>query len=168
MEARRRAAGVVLAVLALGAAYGVWRAYFRAEETIVRDRLEALVAELNEGTADGLGLVARAAKIGSFFTEDVVVDLGEGSEPIRGRETVIGMAARLEPRTAALTVAIHDVNVTIAEGGTADVDLTATFTRREESAREPSIDAREFELGMRKVNGEWLIARVTAVEPLNK
>ena len=95
------------------------------------------------------------------------MDLGQGSEPVRGRETVIGMAARLQSGTGALTVGIHDVNATIAEGGSADVDLTATLTRREERAREPSIDAREFELGMRKVNGDWLIARVTAVDPIN-
>jgi hypothetical protein len=168
MEARRGVGGVVLAVLALGAAYGVWRAYFRGDEAIVRDRLEALVAELNEGAAGGLGLVGRAAKIGSFFTEDIVVDVGEGGEPIRGREAVMGTAARLQPRTALLTVAIHDVDVTIGEGGTAGVDLTATLTKHEESASESSIDAREFELEMRKVDGDWLIARVTAIASLNK
>ncbi len=166
MEVRRAASIAVVVALAAGAAYAGWHAYFRGEEAIVRERLHELVAELNEGAADGLGLVARAAKIGSFFTEDVVLDLGEGA-PIHGRETVMGMAARLQPRTAAFTVGIDDVTVNVGDAGTADVDLTATFTRQE-GAGETSIDARELNLGMRKIDGEWLIARLTAVEPLNK
>ncbi len=79
----------------------------------------------------------------------------------------MGMAARLQPRTAAFTVGIDDVTVNVGDAGTADVDLTATFTRQE-GAGETSIDARELNLGMRKIDGEWLIARLTAVEPLNK
>ena len=167
MEVRRAASILVVAVVLAGAGYGVWRAYFRGEDSVIRDRLDALVAEVNEGASDGLGLVARAARIGSFFTEDVALDLGEGA-PIRGRETVIGMAARLQPRTAALTAAIDDVTVNVGESGSADVDLTATFARHGDSADEGSIDARELALGMRKVDGEWLIARVTAVEPLKR
>ena len=56
---------------------------------------------MNASTKDGLGTAARAAQIGSYFTEDAVVDFGGGSRPIQGRETLMGMAARLQPRTAA-------------------------------------------------------------------
>ena len=44
---------------------------------------------------------ARSAQLGTFFTEDVDVELGSGAAPIHGRATIIGMAARLQPRTAA-------------------------------------------------------------------
>lgn len=48
---------------------------------------------------------------------------------------------------------------------TATVRLTAEFIRRDPGARQ-SMDAREFELGMRRDEGEWRIARVIAVETL--
>ena len=53
-------------------------------------------------------------------------------------------------------------------GETADVHLTAEFIRRSITTGEESLDAREFTIGMRRVGGEWQIARVTAVETLEK
>ena len=168
MDARRASAAALVVAVALAGGYWVWRAYLRGDEAIIRERLDALAAEVNEGAADALGLVARAAKIGSFFTENVVVYLGEGTAPIEGRETVMGMAARLQPRTAAFTLALDDVNVRLTGEGTAEVDLTATFTRHEQEPGNSSIDAREFDVRLRKIEGKWLIERVDGVEPLNK
>ena len=53
---------------------------------------------MNASTKDGLGTALRAAQIGSYFTEDAVVELGEGAAPIKGRDTLMGMVARLQPR----------------------------------------------------------------------
>ncbi len=114
-----------------------------------------------------LGLVTRAARIGSYLTEDVTLDLGDGSAPVQGRDTVMGMAARLQSGGSAFTVAFEDVTIAVT-GSAADVTLTATVTHPGTDRSEPSIDARELDVGMRKVDGEWLIARVTAVEPLTK
>jgi hypothetical protein len=164
---RSVAAGLALAV-AVGVGYGIWHAYLRGDERIIRERLDALAGEVNEGGSEGLGLVARAAKIGSFFTEDVTVDLGEGTAPIRGRRTLMAMAARLEPRTSAFTVAFDDVTVEVSDGAAAEVNLTATFTRQAGDTTDSSMDARELNVGMKKIEGQWLIARVAAVEPLEK
>ena len=55
----------------------------------------------------------------------------------------------------------------MAPGGeTADVHLTAEIIRRSITTGDESLDAREFTLGMRRVGGEWQIARVTAVDTL--
>jgi hypothetical protein len=48
----------------------------------------------------------------------------------------------------------------------ADVTLTTTFTRRETSGAEETMDARELALEVRKEDGEWRIARVVAVDTL--
>jgi hypothetical protein len=164
-----RRIGIVSFGMIAVAAAGIWTwtAFFQGEDRVIRRRLNALATEINEGTVDGVGLVARAAMIGSFFTDDVLVDLGRGTAPIHGRETVVGMAARLQPRTAAFKIALDDVDVDVApDGAAADVNLTATFTRQEAAPAERTIDAREFRLRMKKVRGNWLIANVTAVEPL--
>lgn len=150
-------------VAALAAAYSWWP----GEERAIRRRLDALAADFNESTSDGLGTLARAARLGSFFTDDVTVDLGQGAAPIVGRETLIGMAARLQPRTSAFEVRLADVTPTLGpDRASARVSLTVEFIRRAAAAGENnSLDAREFSLDMVKSGGEWRIARAATVDP---
>ena len=136
------------------------------DERAIRDQLEALRTDVNSNATDGLGSIARAAKIGSYFTEDVLVNLGEGSAPIRGRVILMGMAERLQPRTAAFRMDLDDVGVEIAGAATADATLTVSFIRRSISTGEESRDAREFALGLTKTGGTWRIARVAANDVL--
>lgn len=128
--------------------------------------MRQLTERVNTHEPEGLGSVARAAEIGAFFTDDVVVELGEGSAPIQGRETLIAMAARLQVRLAEFRLDFTDANITVAaDRQTADVTLTAEFIRRDPNARQ-QMDAREFKLQMRRESGEWKIARATAVDTL--
>jgi hypothetical protein len=159
-------AGIAIAAATAGAAY-LWLDRPSTDERAIRARLEALRQEINTSTIDGLGTVAHAAQIGSYFTDDATIELGEGSAEIHGRDTIIGMAARLQPRTAAFTMELDDVSVEMVEGTpAADVLLTASFVRRSLSTGEESRDAREFALVCQKSAGTWRIARVTAVDTL--
>jgi hypothetical protein len=154
-----------LALLAL--AVYVWRARETPDERAITGRLEALRSEVNASTKDGLGTAARAAQIGTYFTDDTVVELGGGSPPIKGRDTLMGMVARLQPRIAAFRMDLDDVTIEMVPGGdAADVLLTASFVRRSISSGEESFDAREYALVMTKVNGAWRIARITAIDTL--
>ena len=146
----------------------VWYFSQANDETAdIRRRLQALCDDVNSSTTDGRGPEARAAQLGMFFTDDVDVDLGKGAMPIQGRPTIIAMAARLQPRTAAFKLEFADVTVVMEPGGNAaNVHLTAEFIRRNLSTGEQSLDAREFTLGMRRVANDWQIRRVTAVETL--
>ena len=155
----------IVAVASL-CAFFAWRAWRSDDEQVVRQRLQALTAEINSTVNDGLGTVARAADIGSYFTDNVVVDFGEGAAPIVGRTTLVGMASRLERRTAAFRLRFDDVGVRVGtDGTTAAVTLTASFVQRAGDAGE-SMDAREFQIGMEKTSGVWRIARVTGVYTL--
>jgi hypothetical protein len=164
----QRIAAIVLAVVGVGV--GSWFLLAPADEgAAVRARLQAFVETVNRSTVDGLGPEAHSAQFGAFFAEDVDVDLGSAAAPIHGRDTVIGMAERLQPRTAAFRLRFEDVGVAMAPSGeTADVHLTAEFIRRSITTGEETLDAREFTIGMRRVAGEWQIARVTAVDTLEK
>ena len=161
-----RIAAIVLTVVAIAA--GAWYVLAPADSgAAVRARLRAFSDIVNRSTVDGLTPEARSAQLGAFFTEDVDVDFGQGAAPIRGRDTVIGIAERLQPRTAAFRLEFEDVSVAMApSGNTADVHLTAEFIRRSITTGEESLDAREFMIAMRRVGAEWQIARVTAVETL--
>lgn len=162
----RPIAAIVLIVVALAA--GAWYLLTPNDAgATVRARLLAFSEVVNSSTVDGQDPVVYGARLSVFFTEDVVVDLGHGAMPILGRATVLDMAVRLQPRTAAFRLKFEDVSVAMAPTGeTADVHLTAEFIRRGISTGEESLDAREFSIGMRRVGGEWQIARVKAVDTL--
>ena len=133
------------------------------EQAVVGRRLEALAAEINEGTTDGAGLLARSVQLGSYFTDDVAIDLGRGTAPIRGRATVMDMVSRLQPRTSAFTLNVTDIGVVLGPDlRSAAVVLTAEFIRR--GGGEDSIDARELRLEMIKADDVWRIAHLTVVE----
>jgi hypothetical protein len=164
---RTGAAGAAGAVALAAVALLVWSRWSSDDERAIRERLEALRTEVNSPTGDGLARVAHAASVGSYFTEDVVVDLGEGTAPIRGRLVLMGMVERLQPRAAAFRMELDDVGVEVIPGAAAaDATLTISFVRRSASTGEESRDAREFTLGLVKTSGTWHIARVTAIDVL--
>ena len=153
--------------LAVLAVFAAWRTRETGDERTIRGRIEALRTDVNASTVDGFGAAARAAQIGGYFTDDAVVELGGGSVPIRGRETLMGMAARLQPRTAAFRLDLDDVGIEMVPGGVAaDVMLTASFVRRSISTGEESRDAREFALVLVKTDGTWRLSRITAIDTL--
>lgn len=160
MTSRRTLAIVAIAVLGLLA----WRYLLPNDERDVRRRLNAFADAFNETAAAGVAAVAHAARIGSYFTEDVVVELGEGAPPIRGRQTLIAMATRLQPRTEAFTLELLDQNVTISSPSTAEINLTAAFRRRSRGSGEDAVEAREFALRMVKTGGNWLVSEVRSVD----
>jgi hypothetical protein len=156
----------IIAVVVVTAALGVWgwRSWRPDDKRDIRRRLHAFAAEFNESTTDGLGTAARAARLASYFTDDVVVELGGGSPPIRGRDTLIGIASRLQMRTAAFTLQLLDLEVELVPPGAADVTLTASFRRRGIASGEESVDAQEFAVHMIKTD-EWRVSSVKAIEP---
>ena len=164
MRGRTVTGAALVALLALITAWLLWPPNNGRQ---IRRRLTALADEFNSSTADGFGLAAKAVRIGDYFTDDVIVDLGEGTSTIVGRDTLMGMAARLQPRTAAFTLRVEDITVdAAADGRTAIVVLTLTITRTSAVTREQSLDAREFSLEMRKTDDEWRISRAAAVDTI--
>jgi SnoaL-like domain len=164
----RRSQAILLVVVA-GLAMALWWWYSSApQERAIKRRLEQFAEEFNSSTRQGEGLasLAHAARLGQFFTPDIVVELGQGTQPIQGRETLMGMAARLQPRTAGFVLELDDVTVESMDQTRADVILTALIRRRSFGSGEESLDAREFAVEMRNDHGTWRMARVVAVDTL--
>jgi hypothetical protein len=161
MLSRRAALMTAAAVVGLA----VWY-FWPGEAASIRGRLDALAEDLNASATTGVGVAAHASRIGTYFTDDVVIDLGQGAVPIEGRNTVVGMLVRLDPRTAQFSIRFEDASVHLRSASNADVNLTAEIMRRGTNARDTSMDAREFAVAFRKVGDEWLIARVHAVDTI--
>jgi hypothetical protein len=158
----RRTQLTALAVVAAAGVIWLWQGRASPQEKQIRRRVADFTAEFNSATPDGLGIAARAARLGQFFTSDAVVELGRGSTAIHGRDTLMGMAARLQPRTADVTLELTDVNVEIVDEARAEITLTVVTRRR--GAGEESLDAREFVAEMQYIDGDWRASRVAAVD----
>jgi SnoaL-like domain len=164
---RRFAVPAAILVVLIGAAVFAWRTRETPNEREIRSRLDTLRNEVNTSTKDGIGVAVHAAQIGSYFTDDAIVELGEGATPIKGRDTIMGMVARLQPRTAAFRMDLDDVTIEmVPDSNAADVLLTASFVRRNISTGEESLDAREYAVVMTKADGTWRIARITTIDTL--
>ena len=156
--------GLGILVLAAIGFWG-WRGG-SSDERAIRSMFQEFATEFNSGTSDPLGLLARAAHISEYFTPDVVIELGQGAQPIQGRDTLVGMATRLQPRTSAFVVEMDDVTVELTGPESADVTFTALFRRRSHGSGEESIDAREFAAHVVRGDGRWRVQRVVAVDTL--
>jgi hypothetical protein len=166
---RRLAVRVFVLLVLVAGGVLAWRSRATPDELAIRARLDSLRNDVNSGVKAGTGSALYAAHIGSYFTDDATVELGEGSSPIKGRDTLIGMIGRLQPRTAEFRVELDDVTIEVVPGSNAaDVLLTATFTRPNNAASEQSLDAREYALVMNKTEGTWQIARITAIDTLRQ
>ncbi len=154
--------GVVLAALA------IYRWWGPGDERRIRRVLDELAAVASQPAGDGVASLARAAALGRFFTEDVVIDPGAPFQVIRGRDTLVALAAKVRPPAGEWEVQFVDVDVQVADDQmTAVAHLTATV-RGAVPGDTRALEARELVVAFRKTDGAWRIARVTGVEPLER
>jgi SnoaL-like domain len=154
---------LILALVVAVAALWWWKGRPSSAEREVQALFEGFAREFNSGAGGGLALLTRAAHIGEYFTPDVVIELGQGSPPIQGRDTLMGMTSRLQPRTSAFELEFDDVTVEFADPDHGDVTFTALFRQ---VSGEKSIDAREFSAQVVRTDGRWRVSRVVAVDTL--
>ena len=161
---RGRLYAAVLVAAALLIGFQAYRILFPSDEQLIRRRLDEIAAAVNM-RAEGLDAVTRAAQIGRALTDDVEIRTPQGTT-IRGKDTVMGIAARLETRSGGLNLKFQDVTITMDDERHAHVELTATYADPESDGR--TLDAAEFTLQMIKPAREWLVARVAPVTVLAK
>jgi len=157
----------VIAATALVCSIGLW--WWRSatpDEREVRRLFDDFAAEFNAGTTNGFGTLAHTARLAEFFSPDVVVELGQGSPPIQGRDTLMGMVSRLQPRTAAFVLEMDDVTTEFTAPDRGDVTFTVVIRRRSFVSGEESIDAREFGGEVVRIGGRWRVSRVVAIDTL--
>jgi hypothetical protein len=165
MRALLQIVGVIAAVVV---AYYAYDRLFPDDNHRIRTVLDDLAATVSHTGGDGLSQLTQAAKLGRFFTQDVVIDLGSGFSPIRGRDTVMALAAKAQIPGEGFHVRFVDVTVSVDPSGVRAVaGMTATVQGRSLSDLQ-AIDAKELEMELQKVDGEWRIDRVIGVEAIQR
>jgi hypothetical protein len=160
---RRTAVAVAVSVVILAGLY-FWPTDARAIQRTLARAAEAVSSPAGEGD---LQRIARTASLAKCLTTDVVVDAGPDGPSVRGRETVVGLVSRLRPAGAAV-VEVADVRLLIdgsAKQATADVLVRVAADGRGDVS---PFDATELTVNLTKVDGDWLIARVTRIPGLRR
>ncbi len=161
---RRTLAGLCAVVVAAGAFW--WWGAGSSDERQVRRLFKDFADELNAGTTSGFGTLTHLARLSEFIDPGIVVELGQGSPPIQGRETLLGMVTRLQPRTSAFVLEMDDVTVEFTDPNHGEVTFTALIRRRSIHSGEESIDAREFGAEVVRSSGRWRVSRIVAIDTL--
>jgi len=146
-----------LALVALAAVVGA--AYYLGDRRQIRHQLDALAATATvDGAESDVDRLARAARIGGFFTDDVVIRRSEDNSAfVGGRRGVAEMATAAAAAHRTMKVSIDNVDITIADGSTATANMTVVVATNNPDAE--SVNVRQVTATLRKVNGTWLIAQ---------
>jgi ketosteroid isomerase-like protein len=132
--------------------------YYLDDRREIRHQLYEL-AEIasTTGAETDVDRLARAARISSFFTDDVVVRRSEDNSAFVGGRRGIAAAAIPTADHQVIRVSIEHVNVTLADDSHARADMTVVVSLNSPDAE--SVDLRKVTATMRKEKGEWLIAQ---------
>jgi ketosteroid isomerase-like protein len=159
---------LIFSLFAVISGWLAWKTLFPSEEQRIRARLDEIVETVNAPSADGLGKIADAVRLASFFTEDVTIEPGQPYPTMRGRDAVVAAAAAAGRAAGGFELSFADVQVAVGDGETATAHLTLTLTWTNAQTGAPTMDAREVELALRKEEGEWRVAVATPVATLQR
>lgn len=166
-EAPPSVARVVVVVIGLATAFGVYR-WWNGPERQIRRVLDQLAETVSHETpVTGLQAVTRATRLRELTAPNVVATPGRPFGPIEGRDALMAAAARLISATAGLDVEFVDVNIAVGPArDTATVDLTAKTTVRDRG--QETVDAREVMIEFAYLEGRWVMIRAHSIEALER
>jgi hypothetical protein len=154
---------VFLCMLAAGAASAC--SWWDSPERQIHRVLDAIAARLShDAPVAELAAAAAATGLQEHLSADVAVEAGAPFPVLAGRDAAIAAAARLIAGTRSLRVEFVDVRATIT-GASADVVCNVTTAVRDRAGQETQ-DARELNVGMRQMEGRWVVERVKALNVL--
>jgi hypothetical protein len=160
---------VIAAALLIPACWFAWQWMFPSDEAQIRQLLTRVADAIgNDGTdAGNIEGLAQVAALQNDFAVDATVDAGEPFQRLTGRQAIVSAAAKIRVAVRNLEIRFPDVSVDVAEGGEHATALVTAEARFDDDGGR-GIDARELEMSFTRVDGRWVIASVTLVQPLKR
>lgn len=142
--------------------------YFRGPEYRIRKNLTALEGLLTKSPDElPIASLGRAGRVGTFFTEDCSITVGDPVPDIRGNSQLVAIVYRARQSFHRADVNFADISISVTDKNNAELTLTPTATVYEQGSLMGRVEAWEVELTMVKINGSWKIKKVTAIETLH-
>ena len=151
-------AGVVFGALI---AFFVYQWWFNPTRAVQR-RLNEIAATLSVPEDEpSVARVTRIAQLRKFLADDVRIRAGEGE--LASRDAVVGVVAAFTPPPGGWNVQFVDVQIKVdGSGEAAAVRMAVEVNARDPRTGQPTVDAREAIVTMKKHNAGWVVATAEA------
>jgi hypothetical protein len=158
---------LVVLVALVGGTWGLWQWWFPSDEAVIRGVLDRIADGVSGGSGESeVGRLARAAALRNDLHPEIHVDAGAPLTRVKGRDAVIGMAARLNGAIRNLDVSFDDVDVSVSpDGETATASMSAV-ARFDEGTGGRGLEARELNMLFNRLDGRWVLTEVAMIRPL--
>jgi hypothetical protein len=143
----------------------VVRNFFAGDRRQIQRQIDALSEVASVSPAEtGIERLARASRLGAFFTDDVMIRTSQSEASfVGGRQAVMALAGQTAAAYGPMSVEFADVQIGITDPSTAAVYVTATITGNRPQGG--LLETREVSATFKKVNGEWLISQAEVLRP---
>ena len=159
---------MVLALLGMGGCR-VYQILFPGDEARILELLEKVdEAATFKASTKPLSQMGNAAELAGFFTEDVEIQAKGprgGMRRISGRTQLQQIAMSAQSMIGGLDVRFEDV---IVELGKSDDEAACRLTAIANQGGDPNPWVQILQFGFRKVDGEWMVARVETVDAVER
>ena len=148
---------VAIAIAALAALVGGswwWSNPARLVHRLLSDVASALS---HDGPETDLRSIAAVASLQAHLTPEVSVDIGRSSTPLRGRQDVIAMAARLRASSPMMRVQFFDPDIQFSDDSSGTTRVTVQVTTRDAGGEEVAA-AHVVSFALVRADGRWQIA----------
>jgi len=135
----------------------------------VQKRLNDIAASLSVADNEPpLSRVARAAQLKKYLAEDIRVKTGGNEFP--SRDAIVGAVAAFTAPPGGWNVQFVDVQIRVNHdtGVDADAYMTVEINGRDARTGQPTVDAREASVTMKKISGEWVVATAETKDTLQR
>ncbi|HAB18959.1 MAG TPA: nuclear transport factor 2 family protein [Verrucomicrobiota bacterium] len=166
--------GWALALALIGAAGWLARDRLFPSQTALIDRmLTQLARDVSFAPGEGnIAAVRRISQVVDRFAPDASIEielLGLGTYQINGRDGIRERLMLARRAARRLELNFHDPVVRLGSDGTsAEVHLTATADAQGVDRTQGGFEALEFSMQLHKLDGRWVIQRVTTVPTLRQ
>lgn len=158
-------AAVSFAALAAFFVYQWWFNPTRAVQRRLNEIAGALSVPDNEPPMAKIG---RAAQLRKYLADDIRIHAG--SSELTSRDQIVGLVSAFTPPPGGWNIQFVDVQVRVNHDTNADADayMTVEINGVDPRTGQPTVDAREAAVTMRKIDGEWVLASAETRDTLQK
>jgi SnoaL-like domain len=165
-----KSTGTVVASVCFGAlvAFFVYQWWFNPTRAVQR-RLSEIAASLSAPDDEPpMARIGRVAQLRKYLAEDVRVHMG--TQELASRDQIVGAVGAFTPPPGGWNIQFVDVQVRVNHDTNADADayMTIEVNSRDPRTGQPTIDAREAAVTMKRIDGEWVVATAETRDTLQK